>query len=90
LNLFVNIELFINKQVCYFNKLKMNNISLLSLLLIFNSVFLIGSIVSQNETKDPGSIQNNSAITSPLELVTWISLSVQFVLLLFRIKFEVT
>ena len=67
----------------------MNNISPFSLLLILNSVFLIVLIVSQNETKDSGSIQSGSTTTSPIEFVTWISLFCQFLLVLFRIKFEV-
>ena len=53
-----------------------------------NSLFLIGSILNQNETKDPGSIQSTSSSTSPLELVTWISLFLQFTLLLIKLKFE--
>lgn len=67
----------------------MNNISPFSLLLIFNSLFLIVLIVSQNETKDPGSIQSGSITTSPIEFVTWISLFCQILLVLFKIKFEV-
>ena len=50
----------------------MNEINPLSVLLIFNSVFLIGSIMNQNETKDHGSIQSSSTITSSIEIVTWI------------------
>jgi len=66
----------------------MNEINPLTILLILNSIFLIGLIVTQNETKDPGSIQSNSTTTSPIELVTWISLTFQFILLLIRIKLE--
>jgi uncharacterized protein with PQ loop repeat len=66
----------------------MNEINPLTILLILNSIFLIGLIVTQNETKDPGSIQSNSTTTSPVELVTWISLAFQFILLLIRIKLE--
>ena len=68
--------------------LTMSETNPLSIILILNSIFLIGSIVNQNETKDPGSVQSSSAITSPLELVTWISLSLQFLLLLLKIKIE--
>ena len=66
----------------------MNELNPVILLLIINSIFLIGSILTQNETKDPGSIQSTSSSTSPLELVTWISLFLQFILLLIKLKFE--
>ena len=66
----------------------MNETNPVILLLIINSIFLIGSILTQNETKDPGSIQSTSSSTSPLELVTWISLLLQFILLLIKLKFE--
>lgn len=66
----------------------MNETNPVILLLIINSIFLIGSILTQNETKDPGSIQSTSSSTSPLELVTWISLFLQFILLLIKLKFE--
>ena len=65
----------------------MNELNSVILLLIINSIFLIGSILTQNETKDPGSIQSTSSSTSPLELVTWISLLLQFILLLIKLKF---
>ena len=61
----------------------------LSVLLIFNSVFLIGSIMNQNDTKDQGSIQSSSTTTSLVETVTWISLLYQIVLLLIKLKFEI-
>ena len=61
----------------------------LSVLLIFNSVFLIGSIMNQNDTKDQGSIQSSSTTTSLIETVTWISLLYQIVLLLIKLKFEI-
>jgi len=66
----------------------MNETNPLIILLIMNSLFLIGSILNQNETKDPGSIQSTSSSTSPSELVTWISLFLQFTLLLIKLKFE--
>ena len=66
----------------------MNETNPLIILLIMNSLFLIGSILNQNETKDPGSIQSTSSSTSPLEIVTWISLFLQFTLLLIKLKFE--
>ena len=61
----------------------------LSVLLIFNSVFLIGSIMNQNDTKDQGSIQSSLTTTSLAETVTWISLLYQIVLLLIKLKFEI-
>ena len=66
----------------------MNETNPLIILLIVNSLFLVGSILNQNETKAPGSIQSTSSSTSPLELVTWISLFLQFTLLLIKLKFE--
>ena len=61
----------------------------LSVLLIFNSVFLIGSIMNQNDTKDQGSIQSSLTTISLAETVTWISLLFQIVLLLIKLKFEI-
>ena len=60
----------------------------LTLILLINSIFLILLIINQNETKDPGSIQNNSTTTNPLELFTWISFFIQILLLILRIKFD--
>ena len=59
----------------------------LSVLLIFNSVFLIGSIMNQNDTKDQGSIQSSLTTTSLAETVTWISLLYQIVLLLIKLMY---
>jgi len=67
----------------------MNGMNFLSVLLIFNSVFLIGSIMNQNDTKDQGSIQSSLTTTSLAETVTWISLLYQIVLLLIKLKFEI-
>jgi hypothetical protein len=67
----------------------MNGMNFLSVLLIFNSVFLIGSIMNQNDTKDQGSIQSSLTTTSLAETVTWISLLFQIVLLLIKLKFEI-
>jgi hypothetical protein len=67
----------------------MNEMNFLSVLLIFNSVFLIGSIMNQNDTKDQGSIQSSLTTTSLAETVTWISLLYQIVLLLIKLKFEI-
>ena len=67
----------------------MNETNPLSVLLIFNSVFLIGSIMNQNETKDHGNIQSSSTITSPIEVVTWITLLYQIILLLIEIKCKI-
>jgi len=67
----------------------MNKINLVSVLLIANSFVLIGSIMNQNKTKDLENIQKNSTTTNPAELVTWISLLSQFILLLIKIKLEI-
>jgi len=60
----------------------------LTIILLINSIFLILLIINQNETKDLGSIQNNSTTTNPLELFTWISFFIQILLLILRIKFD--
>jgi uncharacterized protein with PQ loop repeat len=62
-----------------------NTFSTFSLLLIINSIVLIGLIVTQNEnTKDITGNQPSS--TSPFEKITWISFVLQLSLLLIKIK----
>jgi hypothetical protein len=67
----------------------MNQTKFLSVLLIFNSVFLIGLIMNQNQIKDQGSIPSSSTVISVVEAVTWISLLFQIILLLIKIKFDI-
>lgn len=67
----------------------MNQTKFLSVLLIFNSVFLIGLIMNQNQIKDQGSIPTSSTVISVVEAVTWISLLFQIILLLIKIKFDI-
>ena len=67
----------------------MNQTKFLSVLLIFNSVFLIGLIMNQNQIKDQGSILSSSTVISVVEAVTWISLLFQIILLLIKIKFDI-
>jgi uncharacterized protein with PQ loop repeat len=62
-----------------------NTFSTFSLLLIINSIVLIGLIVTQNEnTKDITGNQPSS--TNPFEKITWISFVLQLSLLLIKIK----
>ena len=56
-------------------------------LLIINSTFLIGLILNQNEiSKDSLTSQNTKIQISPIEQITWISLILQLILLLIKIK----
>lgn len=65
----------------------MESISTLAILLILNSIFLIGLILNQNDnTKDSISTQKSSSLTNPLEKITWFSLILQLNLLLIKIK----
>jgi hypothetical protein len=66
-------------------------ISPLTFLLILNSVLTIGFILNQNEsTKDAINTQTSSSPSNPLEKLTWISLFVQVILLLVKIKITET
>ena len=59
----------------------------LTLILIGNSIVLIGLILNQNETtKDSLTKQNTKSSSNPLEKVTWVCLIIQLILLLLRTK----
>lgn len=59
----------------------------LTLILIGNSIVLIGLILNQNETtKDSLTKQNSKSSSNPLEKVTWVCLIIQLILLLLRTK----
>ena len=59
----------------------------LTLILFINSLLTIGLILNQNEsTKDSATTQNASSISNPFETATWVCLSVQLILLLFKLK----
>lgn len=55
--------------------------------LIGNSFLTIGLILNQNESgKDAMNSQTSSSATNPLEVLTWICLFVQLILLFLKIK----
>ena len=59
----------------------------LNLILIGNSIVLIGLILNQNETtKDSLTKQNSKSSSNPLEKITWVCLIIQLLLLLLRTK----
>lgn len=65
----------------------MDSIDLLTWGLIFTSFLLVLLILNQNETrKDSSNGQSTSSANSPLEIATWIFLSLQMVCLLIKIK----
>lgn len=59
----------------------------LNLILVVNSIIIIGFILNQNDSaKDSVTNQNSSSSTNPFENLTWISLFLQLSLLLIKIK----
>jgi hypothetical protein len=61
----------------------------LNLILGINSIVIIGLILSQNESaKDSTTTQNSSTITNPFELLTWVCLFLQLILLLIKFKID--
>jgi len=58
-------------------------------ILTFNSLLTVGLILNQNESaKDSITTQSSSTITNPLEILTWVCLTLQIILLL--VKFKLT
>jgi len=58
-----------------------------TLILLVNSVFLIGLILNQNETtKDSLTKQTSKSSSNPLEKITWACLIIQLILLLLKTK----
>jgi preprotein translocase subunit SecG len=58
-----------------------------NLILLMNSIILIGLILNQNEsTKDSLMSQTARSSVNPLERLTWISLLFQLILLVIKIK----
>jgi preprotein translocase subunit SecG len=58
-----------------------------TLILLMNSIVLIGLILNQNEsTKDSLMSQTARSSVNPLERLTWISLLFQLILLVIKIK----
>ena len=61
--------------------------SSLTLILVINSIVLIGFILNQNESsKDSITNQKSTSFTNPFEKLTWIALILQLSLLLIKIK----
>jgi uncharacterized protein with PQ loop repeat len=63
------------------------NLNILSLVFIINSIFLLLLIFNQNDSaKDSVTTQNSNSLENPFEKITWISFSFQFIILLIKIK----
>jgi preprotein translocase subunit SecG len=64
-----------------------DSITPLNLLLILNSLLIIGFILTQNESaKDLVANQNSSSSKNPFENFTWIAFFLQLFLLLIKVK----
>lgn len=63
----------------------MNGLNPVSLILIINSIIIISLVLSQNETSKDSVSQNNSR-TSPIEIILWISIIFEILLLLITEK----
>jgi len=59
----------------------MSGFNLLSIILIINSITLISLVLTQNDTSKDTLIQNSSR-TNPIELIIWISMILEIILLL--------
>lgn len=58
-----------------------------TLILLINSIFLIGLILNQNDSaKDSSSNQTSRSLLNPLEKFTWVGLIIQLILLLIQLK----
>ena len=64
----------------------MNQLNPLTLLLIINSILLISLTITQNESSKDSAISQNSSVTNPFEILTWITLIFQLLLLLIKQK----
>ena len=58
----------------------------LAIILLINSVIIIGLILNQNESKNESASTQTSSVVNPLELITWGCVSIQLVLLLINLK----
>jgi preprotein translocase subunit SecG len=59
----------------------------LTFLLLINSILLIGLILNQNEsTKESTTNQISNSSPNPLQNITWICLSFEFIFLLIKTK----
>jgi preprotein translocase subunit SecG len=58
-----------------------------NLILLINSLFLIGLILNQNEnTKESVTKQNQNSSSNPLERITWVCVLAQLFLLVVKVK----
>lgn len=58
-----------------------------NLILVINSLFIVGLILNQNENrKDSTNKKNQNSSPNPLEKITWISVIIQFIFLLVKVK----
>lgn len=64
----------------------MNQLNPLTLLIIINSILLISLTITQNESSKDSAINQNSSVTNPFEILTWITLIFQLLLLLIKQK----
>ena len=63
----------------------MNGLNSFSLLLILNSLVIIGLVLTQNDNTKDSANQNNSR-TSPLEIIIFLNIIFQLILLLISSK----
>jgi preprotein translocase subunit SecG len=62
-------------------------LSPLEIIVLINSVLLIGLVLTQNEnTRNSITTQSSNLSTNPFEKLTWISVFLQLTLLLIKIK----
>ena len=59
----------------------------LTIIVVINSILLIGFILNQNESsKDSITSQKSTSLNNPFEKITWIGVILQLSLLLIKIK----
>ena len=58
----------------------------LTIFLLINSLLIIGLITIQNESKDTNTQRSTTSSTSPLEILTWIAILLEIILLLLKLK----
>lgn len=84
--LYKKIEKIKNKSIK--KRFKVNEeLSPFNLILVINSLFIVGLILNQNENrKDSTNKKNQNSSPNPLEKITWISVIIQFIFLLVKVK----
>ena len=63
----------------------MNGLNPFSLILIINSIIIISLVLSQNEVSKDSVTQNNTR-TNPIEIILWISIILEIIILLITEK----